>query len=63
MNLSSSLALIAVVPSTMVAAARTQLSILHINDHHSHLTEESAGYINIVGDDIPSAVSANTTSK
>ncbi len=40
-------------------AAQTQLRLLHINDHHSHLTERSAGYVNIFGDDIPSDVSAN----
>jgi len=45
-------------------AAETKLTILHANDHHSHLTEKSAGYVNIFGDDIPKSVSAsngNTT--
>jgi 5'-nucleotidase/UDP-sugar diphosphatase len=37
----------------------TKLTLLHINDHHSHLTESSAGYINIPGGFIPSAVSEN----
>lgn len=54
----SALALIAV-SSMAPAVAQTQLRLLHINDHHSHLTERSAGYVNIFGDDIPSAVSAN----
>lgn len=40
-------------------AAETKLTLLHINDHHSHLTEGSAGYINIFNDDIPSSVSSN----
>ena len=40
-------------------AAETKLTLLHVNDHHSHLQERSAGYVNIRGDDIPSAVSAN----
>lgn len=30
-----------------------------MNDHHSHLTEKSAEYVNIFGDDIPASVSAN----
>lgn len=54
----SALALIAVAPMAP-AAAQTQLRLLHINDHHSHLTENSGGYVDILGDDIPSAVSAN----
>jgi 5'-nucleotidase/UDP-sugar diphosphatase len=41
------------------ANAQTKLTLLHINDHHSHLSESSAGYINIFGSDIPSAVSTN----
>ncbi len=36
--------------------ADTHLTLLHINDHHSHLTESSAGYLNIFGQDIPSDV-------
>lgn len=36
--------------------ADTHLTLLHINDHHSHLTESSAGYLNIYASDIPSAV-------
>ena len=39
--------------------ADTKLTLLHINDHHSHLTERSAGYVNIYGDDIPAEVAAN----
>lgn len=30
-----------------------------VNDHHSHLTERSAGYVNVFGEDIPPSVSAN----
>ena len=37
----------------------TKLTLLHVNDHHSHLTEGSAGYINIYDDDIPTEVSSN----
>jgi len=47
-----------------LSKADTHLTLLHINDHHSHLTESSAGYVNIYGDDIPADVSAsngNTT--
>lgn len=54
----SALSLLAVASMAPVAA-QTQLRLLHINDHHSHLTERSAGYVNIFGDDIPSDVSAN----
>ena len=36
--------------------ADTHLTLLHINDHHSHLTESSAGYLNIYASDIPSDV-------
>ena len=39
--------------------AETKLTLLHINDHHSHLTEGSAGYLNVYGDDIPSDVAAS----
>jgi len=38
-----------------------RITLLHINDHHSHLTESSAGYVNIFGDDIPSSVSDNNS--
>ncbi len=41
------------------SAAETKLTLLHINDHHSHLTESSAGYVNIYDSDIPAEVSAN----
>ncbi len=44
---------------TSRATCQTKLTLLHVNDHHSHLTEASAGYVNIYGDDIPSAVSAS----
>lgn len=37
----------------------THLTLLHINDHHSHLTEASAGYVSIYGDDIPASVREN----
>lgn len=37
----------------------TKVTLLHVNDHHSHLTEEDGGYVNIEGDDIPSGVSEN----
>ena len=52
----------ALVTSALVVstkAAETKLTLLHINDHHSHLTERSAGYVNIFGDDIPAEVAAN----
>ena len=45
--------------NVIFAYADTQLTLLHINDHHSHLSESSAGYINIYDSDIPSAVSQN----
>lgn len=47
-----------------VSHAQTQLTLLHVNDHHSHLTESSAGYLNIENSDIPADVSTsngNTT--
>ncbi len=44
---------------TSRAASPTKLTLLHVNDNHSHLAESSAGYVNIFGDDIPSAVSTN----
>jgi 5'-nucleotidase len=37
----------------------TFLTLLHINDHHSHLTEASAGFVSIYGNDIPASVRAN----
>ena len=52
----SSLVTSSLVFSTVSA---TKLTLLHINDHHSHLTESSAGYVNIYGDDIPAEVAAN----
>jgi 5''-nucleotidase/2'',3''-cyclic phosphodiesterase and related esterases len=45
--------------TTWLTAADTKLTLLHINDHHSHLTEASAGYVNIYGADIPASVRAN----
>ena len=53
------LAGVTVASSGALVAAETKLTLLHINDHHSHLTEKSAGYVNIFGEDIPSSVSAN----
>jgi 5'-nucleotidase len=44
--------------SYFVAADATSLTILHVNDHHSHLEVDSAS-LNIYGDDIPAEVSSN----
>ena len=41
------------------AAQPTSLTLLHVNDHHSHLTESSAGYVDIFDSDVPPEVSAN----
>lgn len=40
-------------------AVPTSLTLLHVNDHHSHLTEASAGYVSIFNDDIPASVRTN----
>lgn len=48
--------------TSTVAAIETKLTILHINDHHSHLSESSAGYVNIRDDNIPASVSASNGS-
>lgn len=48
-----------IVSALATAANATKLTLLHINDHHSHLTEGSAGYLNIYDEDIPSDVAAN----
>jgi len=45
--------------ASAVTALETKLTILHLNDHHSHLSESSAGYVNIQNDDIPTSVSEN----
>lgn len=43
----------------VATAVPTSLTLLHVNDHHSHLTESSAGYVNIYDSDVPADVSAN----
>lgn len=48
--------LLALVSLVGFTQADTHLTLLHINDHHSHLTESSAGYLNIYASDIPSDV-------
>jgi 5'-nucleotidase len=45
--------------ASAVTALESKLTILHLNDHHSHLSESSAGYVNIRNDDIPTSVSVN----
>mmetsp|Transcript_8365 Transcript_8365/g.10977 ORF Transcript_8365/g.10977 Transcript_8365/m.10977 type:complete len:659 (+) Transcript_8365:81-2057(+) len=53
------LSLLAGLITSANAALPTNLTLLHVNDHHSHLTESSAGSVNIQGDDIPSDVRSN----
>lgn len=42
----------------VVVNAETKLTIIHVNDPHSHLTEGSAGYVDIFDKDIPSEISS-----
>lgn len=50
---------VATLLTSAVTAIETKLTILHLNDHHSHLSESSSGYVSIRDDDIPASVSAS----
>lgn len=56
----SSIAIVtAAITVDYTSAAESKLTLLHINDHHSHLTEASAGYYNLFDDAVPASISGN----
>jgi 2',3'-cyclic-nucleotide 2'-phosphodiesterase (5'-nucleotidase family) len=44
--------------AVVVVNAETKLTIIHVNDHHSHLSEDTGGYVDIFDNDIPSEISS-----